>query len=181
MKHLEEKHVSKRKIYDGRLLNFREDTVTLPDGRKAKREVVEHPGAVAIIAITQDKEIVLVRQYRKPAEQIMLEIPAGVPHKAEALDLAALRELEEETGYQGKSAKLVFSAFATPGYSDEVIHYYLIKDMLQVKAHPDQDEFVEVDLIDLEAAVDLVKNKKINDNKTIIGILIAEMVGKGEL
>lgn len=173
MKKLIEKHVKSEKIYQGHLLGVRKDTVKTPGGREAVRDIVEHPGAVAVAAITEDQELILVRQFRQPVGEIVLEIPAGVPNKGEAWIDAAKRELEEETGYRAGKIKKVFRAFATPGYSNEIIEYYLAEDLTQVKAHPDEDEYVEVDLIDLETCVDMLKNGKINDNKTIIGIMIA--------
>ncbi|OGB87829.1 hypothetical protein A3J44_00100 [candidate division WOR-1 bacterium RIFCSPHIGHO2_02_FULL_45_12] len=175
MKHLIEKHIKSESIYKGHLLGVRKDTVKTPGGREAVRDVVEHPGAVAIVAITDDQELVFVRQFRQPVGEIVLEIPAGVPKKGEAWLDAAKRELKEETGYRAGKIRKIFQAYTTPGYSNEVLEYYLAEDLVQLKPHPDEDEYVEVDLIDLETCVDMVKNGKINDNKTIIGIMIATM------
>ena len=181
MKNLEEKEISSKRIFDGRLLGVRIDTVKLPNGKESTREVVEHPGAVAIIAITADNEMVLVRQFRQPTGEILLEVPAGVPLKGESGEAAARRELEEETGYHAKKIKKLWEGYTTPGYSNELIHYFLALDMNLMKQRPDEDEFVEVELIDIEACLDMVKTGKIRDNKTAIGILFADKYLKGEL
>lgn len=178
---MKEKEIKREKIYKGTLLGLRRDTVELPNGKTSTREIVEHPGAIAVVAITKDKELVLVRQFRKPTEQIMLEIPAGVPKKGETPEDCARRELEEETGFHPKKVRKIWDGYASPGYSDEVIHFVLAEDMTKLKQKTDEDEFIEVDLVDVEACVDMLKNGKINDNKTMIGIMIADLVLKGEL
>ncbi len=181
MSKLEEKHIKSERIYKGSLLGLRKDYVELPSGKQATREIVEHPGAVAIVAITKDNELVMVRQFRKPAEQVLLEIPAGVPKKKEKGEATARRELEEETGYYAKKIRKIWQGYASPGCSNEVIKFYLAQDMYRLKQNTDEDEFVEVDLVDIDACSDMLKNGKINDNKTMIGIVIAEKVLKGEL
>jgi len=178
---VKEKKLKSKRIFKGRLLGLRDDTVELPNGKISKREVVEHPGAVTIVAVTKDKELVLVRQFRQAAGQIVLEIPAGVPKKNEKGEDTARRELEEETGFQAKKIRKIWEGYASPGYSDELIQFYLAEDMTQVKPHPDEDEFVEVDIVDVEALVDMLKNGKINDNKTMIGIMIADLYLRGDL
>jgi ADP-ribose pyrophosphatase len=181
MTELWEKEIESKKIFQGRLISVRVDTVEMPDGKKSTREIVEHPGAVAVIAITQDQELILVRQFRKAAGEIVLELPAGVPNKGERGEETARRELEEETGYFAKKIKKVCAGYASPGYSNEVLQFYLAEDMNKMKQKTDEDEFVEVDLIDVETCVDLLKQGKIKDNKTIVGILLAEKHLKGEL
>ena len=178
---MEEKSVSTKRIFDGRLIGVRVDTVQLPNGQEATREIVEHPGAVAIIAITDENKLVLVRQYRRPTGEVLLEIPAGVPGKEEQGTEAARRELEEETGYQAKSIKNIFAGYSSPGYSDELIEFYLATELTLAPAHPDEDEFVEVELIDLKAGLNLIKTGKIKDNKTAVGIMIADRWRRGEL
>jgi len=162
-------------------LGLRKDTVKLPSGKKATREIVEHPGAVAIVAITDDNELVLVRQFRTPTKQVLLEIPAGVPLKKESAIAASRRELEEETGFRAKKVRKIFEGYATPGYSDEVIQFCLAQDLVLAKPKPDEDEFLEVDLVDIDTCVDLLKTGKIHDIKTMLGIMIADMVVRGEL
>ncbi len=181
MKRLEEKEIKRERIYQGSLLSVRKDTVELPSGKKSTREIVEHPGAIAIVAITKDKELVLVRQFRKPTEGILLEVPAGVPEKGEAGEDCARRELEEETGFHAKKVRKIWEGYTSPGYSNELIQYYLAEEMTPLKQKTEEDENIEVDLIDLDLCVDMLKAGKIRDNKTMIGIVIADMVVKGEL
>jgi ADP-ribose pyrophosphatase len=178
---LEEKEVKREKIYKGTLLGLRRDTVKLPNGKKTTREIVEHPGAVAVVAITKDKELVLVRQFRKPTGEVLLELPAGVPKKGEKAEVTAQRELEEETGFHAKKIKKVWEGYASPGYSDEIIKFCLAEDMIQMKQNMDEDEFVEVDLVDIELCRDMLKAGKIRDNKTMIGIILADLYLNGEI
>ncbi|OGB88825.1 hypothetical protein A2625_02130 [candidate division WOR-1 bacterium RIFCSPHIGHO2_01_FULL_53_15] len=181
MAKLEEKEINSKKVFEGRLLKVRVDTVKLPNGVESTREVVEHPGAVAVVAITQDNELVLIRQFRQATGEVLLEVPAGVPEKNEAGEAAARRELEEETGYHAKNVKKIWEGYASPGYSNEIIQFFLATDMNLMKQKTDEDELIEVDLVDLELCLDLVKTGKIRDNKTMIGVLIAEMFIKGDL
>ena len=106
---------------------------------------------------------------------------AGVPLKKESAIAASRRELEEETGFRAKKVRKIFEGYASPGYSDEVIQFCLAQDLIRAKPKPDEDEFLEVDLVDIDTCVDLLKNGKIEDNKTMIGIMIADMVVRGEL
>jgi ADP-ribose pyrophosphatase len=181
MKELEEKKVKSETKFKGRLLGLRVDTVKTPSGNKATREVVEHPGAIAVVAITKDKELVLVRQFRQPAGKILLEVPAGVPKKGESAEDCARRELEEETGFHAKKIRKIWEGYASPGYSDEIIQYCLAENMTLMKQMTEEDEVIEVDLVDVDACVDMLKNGRIKDNKTMIGVMIADMYLKGEL
>ena len=178
---LEEERISQRNIFKGKFINLREDTIKLPSGKKAAREIVEHPGAVAVIAINEEKEMIFVRQFRTAAGKIMLEIPAGAIKPGESGENCSRRELEEETGYFAKKIRKIWEGYASPGYSTEVICYYLAQDLVCLKQKTEEDEFIEVDLVNIEDCVDLLKNGKINDNKTIIGITIAEMALRGEI
>jgi len=181
MEKFKEKEISTKRIFDGRLLGVRVDTVKLPNGVESTREIVEHPGAVAIVAVTSDNELVLVRQFRSATGEVLLEVPAGVPKKGEKGEDAARRELEEETGYHAKRITKVWEGYASPGYSNELIQYYLAQDMNMMKQKTEEDEFIEVDLVDIELCLDLVKTGKIKDNKTMIGVMIADMAAKGEI
>lgn len=181
MKKLGEKEIKRERIYKGTLIGLRRDTVQLPNGKSSTREIVEHPGAVAVVAITKDKELVLIRQFRKPAEQVLLEIPAGVLKKNEKAEVCAKRELEEETGFHAKKVKKVWEGYASPGYSDELIQFCIAEDMTRLKQNPDEDEFIEVDIVDIDACFDMLKAGKIRDNKTMVGITLAEMYINGEI
>ena len=171
-----EKTIKTRHIYKGRVVSLQEDTVKLVTGVTSKREIVRHPGAVAVIALTDDGKIVLIRQYRKPANEELFEIPAGLIHKGERFASAARRELEEETGYRAASVSHLFSAFTTPGYSSEIIRYYLAKKLVRGKQNTEEDELIDVAIMGLKKAVKLVASGKIRDNKTIVGILMAEKI-----
>lgn len=181
MEKFAEKKISSKRIFDGRLLGVRVDTVRTSGGVETTREIVEHPGAVAVVALTQDDEMVFVRQFRTPTSEVLLEVPAGVPLKGETGEAAAKRELAEETGFHAKNIKKVWEGYASPGYSNELIQFFLATEMNRMKQTPDEDEVLEVELVDAELGLDLVKTGKIRDNKTVIGVLIADLFLKGEL
>jgi len=177
-----EKTLSSKRIYEGRIVSLRDDTVELPGGRKSHREIVEHPGAVAIAALTSDNKLVLIRQFRKPAEEELLEIPAGLVHKGESPQAAAARELEEEAGFKAGKITPLFAAYSSPGYSSEVIRYFLATDLVKTGQKNEEDEFIGVELVPVSDAFRLVEDGKIKDNKTIIGVMIAEkVVGRNSL
>ncbi len=172
MSTLEEKTLKTEHIYSGRIIQVQVDEVELPNGKTSMRELVKHPGAVAVIAITDDNKLVMVEQYRKPLEKVIVEIPAGKLEKGEEPALCARRELEEETGYECESLELVSSFYTSPGFADEIIHVYVAKGLKQKEnaAGLDEDEFVNVLEITLEEALEFIKEKRIFDAKTIFGV-----------
>jgi ADP-ribose pyrophosphatase len=172
MSTLEEKTLKTEHIYSGRIIQVQVDEVELPNGKTSTRELVKHPGAVAVIAITDDNKLVMVEQYRKPLEKVIVEIPAGKLEKGEEPALCARRELEEETGYECESLELVSSFYTSPGFADEIIHVYVAKGLKQKEnaAGLDEDEFVNVLEISLEEALEFIKEKRIFDAKTIFGV-----------
>lgn len=162
------------KLYEGKILNLRIDTIELPDKKYSKREIIEHPGGVAIIAITSDNCLVLVKQYRKAAEDFLYEIPAGKLEVNEEPRETAIRELREETSYEANKLTYVSEFYTSPGYSDERIHLFLAEDLYQVKVDPEPGEFIEQTKINIDDLINMVHKGEIIDSKTIIGIYYAK-------
>ncbi len=168
----EEKTISTKRIYEGKIINLRVDTVSLPNGGTALRELVEHPGGVGIVALTDDNEIILVKQFRKPLEMSIYEVPAGKMDKGdESPESCGRRELEEETGYSADEFIYLGYMYPSPGFVDEVTHLFLARGLHKGAAHPDEDEYLNTEKIDFEKAVEMTMNNEINDAKTVFGIL----------
>ncbi|MDS9997192.1 ADP-ribose pyrophosphatase [Bacillus atrophaeus] len=172
MKHLEEKTIEKEKLFSGKIIDLYVEDVELPNGKTSKREIVKHPGAVAVLAVTDSNKIILVNQYRKPLERTIVEIPAGKLEKGEEPEYTALRELEEETGYTAKKLTKITAFYTSPGFADEIVHLFLAEDLsvLEEKRELDEDEFVEVMEVTLEDALKLVETREVYDAKTAYAI-----------
>lgn len=168
-KKFEEVTTSSELIFKGKIISLHVDKVTLPNGGTASREIVRHPGAVAVIPLLGDKMIV-VEQYRKPLEKSQVEIPAGKLDAGEEPLKAALRELEEETGYRSDNVRLVSSFYTSPGFADEIIHLYIAEDLIKGTANPDEDEFLDCEAITLEQAQQYMREGRISDAKTIMAV-----------
>jgi ADP-ribose pyrophosphatase len=178
---LVERVVGSRVLHRGRYLEFRVDTIERADGSRSERDIAGHPGAVAIVAIDPDDRILLVRQWRTPAARVLLEIPAGTLDVDEATgatedpDVAARRELEEETGYRAAGWQRLASFWTAPGFASEVMHLYLATDL--TAAHPDQrlgpdeDEHLKLERRSLADALAAVDRGEIADAKSIVGLL----------
>lgn len=171
-----EKTISTREIYKGRIVHLVEDTVVLPGGGTAGRELVLHNGGVGVIAVDENKNVLMVRQFRKPYDEMVLEIPAGKLEKGEEPLPAGKRELSEETGYDAEEYTFLGKFYPTPGYCSEIIHLYLARGLSFVGQHLDPDEFVEVEKIPLEKLVQMVMDNEIPDGKTAIAILKADKI-----
>lgn len=180
MNDLTEKTIHTEVIYNGKIITLQVDDVTLPNGKTAKREIVKHPGAVAIIPVTAEQKIVFVEQYRKPLERSLLEIPAGKIEEGENPEVTAIRELEEEIGYTTNSLTYVDAFYTSPGFADEFMHIYLTTDLerLEVEVPGDDDEFINRVELTLEEAVEMVKNQRICDAKTNYAILYLQAAGQ---
>lgn len=170
---LYEKKLTSKQIFDGKVVKLFVDTVELPDGSEAIREIVRHPGAVCVIPVTKDMDVVTVKQYRYAFEQIMLEIPAGKLEPGENPLEAVKRELEEESGVVAKKIEYLGEIFTTVAIFDEKIHLYLATELEFKDAHPDEDEFLEVETIPLSELYNMVMDGDIKDAKTQIAILKA--------
>lgn len=168
-KKFEEVTIKTEPIFKGKMISLQVDHVLLPNGESATREIVKHPGAVAVIPLLGDKMIV-VEQYRKPLEKSQVEIPAGKLDAGEEPLKAALRELEEETGFRTENIKLISSFYTSPGFADEIIHLYLAEDLVKGAANPDEDEFLECEAITLEQAQQYIREGRISDAKTIMAV-----------
>ena len=180
MRDFSEHRISSKLVYDGKLLKVRSDTVRLPDGGTAVREYVEHPGAVAVIALTDSGELVMERQYRYPLGRDMMEIPAGKIDPGEDPLATAQRELKEETGYTAARWRHVATINIAIAYSNERIEIYLAEGLKQESAKLDDEEFLEVFTLPLATALAWVREGKITDSKTVAGLFWAEKVLGGD-
>lgn len=172
----EERVTSAKRIYEGKVINLRVDTVVLPGGRMAQREVVEHRGAVAIVPMQDDGSVILVRQWRTPARAALLEIPAGSLDPDEAAEAAARRELGEEINFQAARMTKLFETYMAPGYSTEIIHYYLAEGLTPFQGEPDEDEDIEVITLPLAEAIAKIKTGEIHDAKSVSGLLFVQQM-----
>ena len=168
---MNERLIDSRRIYDGRIVNLRVDTVEMRNGRRAPREVVEHTQAVAVVPVAPDGRIVLVRQYRLPVGAVMLELPAGSLDPGEDPEAGAQRELREETGYAAGRLTRLFGFWVAPGYCTEYIHVYLAEDLGESRLDADEDEDVEIELLSLDDALRAIDEGGIEDAKSLCGLL----------
>lgn len=165
-----EKFVKKRTIWKG-VVNFRIDTVRLPNGRLATREYLDHPGAVGVIPLLPDDRVVMVRQYRHPVGEVTLEIPAGKLDGRENLLKCVKRELAEETGYTARKLTPLLDYWPTPAFANEVLHLFVAEGLKPGPMHADEDEFLECVTLPIRKALDLVRRGRIKDSKTVVGLL----------
>ena len=171
---LEEKTISSDRVYTGKVITLKVDTVEIPGQGYQKRELVEVGGAVGIVAITDDNKVVLVKQFRKPIEKPIFEIPAGKLEKNESPKECPERELKEETGYSAKNIKLIHKFFTSAGFSNEIMFVYLATGLTPGENNLDADEFLDVYEIELEEAYNMVLKNDVEDAKTSIGLLLVK-------
>lgn len=171
---MEEKTIKSRRIHEGKIINLRVDEVILPHGKKAIREIVEHGGAVAAVPLLPEGRIILIRQFRKPVEEIIYEIPAGRLEKEEDPRSCMERELKEEIGYRAGKLKGLISYYPSPGFSSELIHLFLATDLEKKEQSLEEDEFLEIVILRFDEALRMIEEGKIRDGKTIIGLFLAK-------
>jgi ADP-ribose pyrophosphatase len=165
-----EKTIKSTLLHKGRHFNFKIDEVELPHGRITTRDIVEHPGAVAIIPIIGN-DLLLVRQYRYAANETLLEIPAGTMEINEEPLTCAIRELQEETGYAANKWDSLFSCYMAPGYSNEIIYFFVASDLIKVGKNLDEDEDISVESYSFAEVLKMIYSNEIRDAKTISGVL----------
>jgi ADP-ribose pyrophosphatase len=172
MAELTEVLIESIKVFEGRLISVRKDTVKLPNGRTSTREVVVHPGAVAIVPMLEDGRVILVKQYRHAVGKILMEIPAGTLHPDETPEECALRELREEIGYSAGRLEKLTSVYLAPGYSTELIHLFLATDLQPAEGETDEDEFLKPVTLTLDEAIAQISDGEIQDAKTVAALLL---------
>ncbi len=168
---LEETTLSSRAVFEGNLLKVYADTIRLPDGKEGIREYIRHPGGVGIVALTDQGEVLLVRQYRYPYGQVITEIPAGKRDPGEDPLTTARRELEEETGMTAGRWEPLGAMYPTPGYTDEVDYLFFATDLSPATAHPDADEFLDVVRVPFDRLLQQVMEDDLPDAKTQLALL----------
>ena len=171
---LEEIILDSKRAYDGGFLKVDAVDVELPNGNVKVHEVIRHPGAVCVIALDDEERILLVRQYRTALERVTIEVPAGKLDAGEDPEDAVRRELSEETGYVAGNIRHLASIAPAAGYSDEIIHLYMATELTGGEAHPDEDEFISSEWVDLECLIDSVLDGRIEDSKTVIAALVCD-------
>lgn len=139
-----EKEISSELMFEGRIIDVYKQTVMLPDGKTATREVVMHKPAAVIIPLIDHDRVLLVKQYRKAINQELLEFPAGISEDEESISETAVRELEEETGYKSESVVLLGSCFPAPGFCDEKLFFFLATSLVKTQTHFDDDEYLSL-------------------------------------
>lgn len=168
------RRLSSKMIYRGHIINLRLDEVELPDGKLAKREIIEHPGAAAIVPLDSDGVVRFVRQYRDAVGEQLLEIPAGKLKPGEAPEACALRELEEELGLTAKKLTHMATFYSTPGFCDETMHMFLAEELVPGEKSQEPEEFIQPETRPLEPVDDLAR--ELSDAKSLVGVLLAHQV-----
>lgn len=162
-------------VYQCKIFDVREEEVTFPNGKTARQSWINHHPTVAIVAINENNELLLIKQYRNAVKQHLLEIPAGSLNDIEESPaVCAQRELAEETGFKAESLIKLYEGYLLPGYCNEYMHFFLAKNLIHAPLTPDEDEFIETIPVSFSRAHTLIQNGEIIDAKTVLGILLAE-------
>lgn len=175
MDNFSETTVSKELIFEGKIIKLEKLTVKLPNNKISEREIVRHPGGSVVLPVDDEGNIYLVRQYRKPLERHLYELPAGKLDKGEDPLQCAIRELKEETGLIAREIKLITKIATTPGFSDEILYLYLAKGLKKETYRPDEDEFLSICKFPINELTTMIEKGEIIDSKTLIGILYARI------
>lgn len=175
---LTEKTLHSETMFDGRILHIRRDTVELPNGAQAFREVVDHPGGVCVLALDGENRALLVSQFRYPYKEVLRELPAGKLERGEDPRQAAIRELKEETGAEAGAFSSLGELYPSPGYCGEIIRMYLAQDLRFGETHLDEDEFLNLERIPFDRLVEQVLSGEVKDAKTIAAVLKAKLLLK---
>lgn len=170
--------VGTRRAYEGRVISLDIDTVRFPDGTTGELEMVRHPGASAIVPFLSDPagddpQLLLIRQYRYAALEVLYEIPAGRLEQGEDPAVCAARELREETGCTAGRLEHLHTMYTTPGFTDERIHLFLATDLVRGESAQESDEFIDVEVVSLGRALEMIRDGAIKDAKSALGILYA--------
>jgi ADP-ribose pyrophosphatase len=174
-----EQTLSTRRVYEGRVVSLRLDTIRMANGHVTTREIIEHGAAVAVVAVDDSRNVLLVRQYRHPIEGDLLEIPAGGVDPGEEPASAARRELQEETGFFCDRLEHLASFYSTPGFSTELMHLYLATGLRPSRLPADDDEAITVERVPLSRADEMISRGDIGDAKTLVGLLMLRRAGLG--
>ena len=165
--------IESKLVYQGRIVNLRVDTVRLPSGRLTTREIAEHSESVCMVPLDEQGNVLMVRQFRKPAAAELLEVPAGGVETGEDPQTAALRELQEEIGFTAGTLRQLAGFWVTPGWSTEYMHVYLATDLQPASLTPDYDENISVERVPLSRVNEMIQEGQINDGKSIAALLMA--------
>lgn len=177
----EEKTLKSERIYEGHIINLRCDEVTVQNGT-SMREIVEHNGGAVLAAVTDEGKLVMVRQYRKAAKRVMLEVPAGKIDPGESAETTAKRELKEETGYTAGKIKFLMQFYPSVGYSEEILYLYLCTDLTPGETNFDENEAIDIEEYEINRLHKMVMDGDVQDAKTIIAIMtVKNLLEEGKL
>lgn len=167
-----EKFLSEKILYEGKVINLKIIDTELENGEKAKREIVEHPGGVLVISIDENRDVLMVKQYRVPFGRMLLEVPAGKLDKGEDIRAAAEREFTEETGYIANKLTYMGDFYPSVGFLTEKIHVFIGEDLIKAEQNLDDDEFLDVEKYNIDTLYEMVLKNEIKDAKTVIAIML---------
>jgi len=166
------KRLKRELVHKGKVIDFYQDTMLMPNGNTTKWDLIDHKGAAAVVAVRDDGKLVMVRQYRNALEQVTLELPAGcVDYRGEPTIDAARRELTEETGYTAESLEILISIFTTVAFCNEKIDIYVAKGLKPGKQNLDENEFINVEAYDVDDLCRMIYDLEIQDSKTVAAIM----------